>query len=64
MNNLLLYLKDSYREFSQKTTWPSLISLQRSTVIVILATVVFSLLIFAMDKALSTVLQFLYEFNK
>jgi len=64
MNNLIHYLQDSYREFSQKASWPSLVSLQRSTVVVIVATVIFSLLIFLMDKGISTVLEFMYQIFK
>ena len=64
MNNLIHYLQDSYREFSQKASWPSLASLQRSTVVVIVATVIFSLLIFLMDKGISTILEFMYTMFK
>jgi preprotein translocase subunit SecE len=61
MNNLISYLQDSYTEFSQKASWPSLSTLQKSTVVVILATVIFSLLIFGMDKSISTILEFVYQ---
>jgi preprotein translocase subunit SecE len=64
MTNLIHYLKDSYREFAVKASWPSLTVLQRSTVIVIIATAFFSLLIFGMDKAISTILEFVYQLFK
>lgn len=64
MTNLIHYLQDAYREFAQKAAWPSLTVLQRSTVIVIIAAAIFSLLIFGMDKAISTILEFVYQIFK
>ncbi len=64
MTNLIHYLQDSYREFAHKAAWPTLTALQRSTVIVIVATAIFSLLIFGMDKAISTILEFVYQIFK
>jgi len=64
MENLVHYLQDSYREFAQKAAWPTLKDLQRSTVVVIVATAIFSLLIFAMDKSISTILQYVYQIFK
>lgn len=64
MEKLVLYVKDSYNEFAKKAAWPSLAMLQKSTVVVIIATVIFSLLIFGMDKVISTILEFIYEMFK
>ena len=64
MGNLISYLQDSYREFAQKAAWPTLATLQRSTVVVIVATAIFSLLIFGMDKGISTILEFIYSVFK
>jgi len=51
----------SWEEFAHHTTWPTWLNLQRSTVVVIVASLVFALLVFAMDKSLSTVLDFVYN---
>lgn len=64
MKDLVLYLKDAYSEFAQKATWPTLTTLQKSTVIVIVASAIFSLVIFAMDKSISTILEFIYSIFK
>jgi preprotein translocase subunit SecE len=64
MENLVLYLKDSYQEFAKKASWPTLTVLQKSTVVVLVSTVIFSLLIFGMDKSISTILEFVYQIFK
>ncbi len=64
MGNLVHYLQDAYREFALKAAWPTLKELQKSTVIVIIATALFSLLIFGMDKGISTILEFVYQIFK
>ena len=61
MEALRLYLRESLEEFSQRTTWPTWTNLQRSTVVVIVASLVFALIVFAMDKGLSTILDFTYS---
>jgi len=64
MEKLVLYLKDSYQEFAIKAAWPTLTMLQKSTVVVLVATAIFSLVIFGMDKVISTILEFIYEMFK
>jgi preprotein translocase subunit SecE len=61
MENLKLYLKDTYNEFVYKTSWPALSELQKSTVLVAVGSIIFSLIIFAMDKGLSFILENVYE---
>lgn len=61
MEALRSYLRESWEEFAHRTTWPTWLNLQRSTVVVIIASLVFALVVFAMDKGLSTVLDFVYN---
>ncbi len=61
MENIKAYLKDTYNEFAYKTTWPTFSELQKNTVLVGVATIVFALIIFSMDKSLSFVLEMVYE---
>ncbi|MEY2650038.1 MAG: preprotein translocase subunit SecE [Schleiferiaceae bacterium] len=61
MEALRSYLRESWQEFAHRTTWPTWIILQRSAVVVIVASLVFALIVFAMDKGLSTVLDFVYS---
>ena len=61
MSKIITSLQDSWNEFAVKATWPSLSELQKSTVLVIIGTIIFSLVVFGMDKAISTVLEFVYS---
>ena len=61
MEKLKLYLKDTYNEFIYKTSWPTLTELQKSTILVAVGSIIFSLVIFAMDKTLSFVLGSVYD---
>ncbi|NDD80116.1 MAG: preprotein translocase subunit SecE [Flavobacteriia bacterium] len=43
-----------------RVTWPTWISLQKSTLVVIAGSLVFALAIFAMDKVITQVFDFVY----
>ncbi|MDZ7845953.1 MAG: preprotein translocase subunit SecE [Owenweeksia sp.] len=60
MSKVKSYFQDSYQELVHKTSWPSWNDLQKSSVLVAVASVVIALLIFAMDKVISTVLEGFY----
>lgn len=49
MSKITNYVQESYSELVNKVTWPSWTDLQSSTVIVAVASLVISLVIFAMD---------------
>jgi len=49
MRKLINYLKESYVELTKKTTWPSWEKLQSSALLVMLATVILSVLLFVVD---------------
>ncbi len=40
MNKITTYLKDSYKELTEKVSWPTWTQLQQSTMIVLVATLV------------------------
>ena len=61
MEKLKTYLQSSYEEFAKLSTWPTWAELQKSTVLVIVASLMFSLVVFAMDKSLAGALDFLYS---
>ena len=60
MSKIITSLQDSWEEFAVKATWPSLSELQKSTTLVLIGTIIFSLVVFGMDKVISTVLEFIY----
>ncbi|MEL7220961.1 MAG: preprotein translocase subunit SecE [Bacteroidota bacterium] len=49
MDKIRLYIKESYNELVHKVTWPSWSSLQSNTILVIVASIIFALLILVMD---------------
>lgn len=55
------YIKNSYEELTQKVTWPSWNNLQQSTVIVLAATVIITLIVWLMDFISSGTLNFVYS---
>ncbi len=61
MANVLEFIKDSYVEMSQKVTWPTWAQLQNSAVVVLVASIIIALVIFAMDKASSNMLELFYN---
>jgi preprotein translocase subunit SecE len=61
MNKITTYFRESYRELLEKVTWPSWTELQQSTVIVLVATALTTLLVWLMDLVSSTVLHFVYS---
>lgn len=61
MNKITTYLKESYKELSEKVSWPTWSQLQQSTMIVLAATLVITALILAMDFTAGNVLKFIYK---
>jgi preprotein translocase subunit SecE len=61
MNKIANYFKESYKELMEKVTWPTWTQLQQSTMIVLVATLLFTALVAIMDLAAGTVLKFIYK---
>ena len=49
MNKLSTYFSESYRELTQKVTWPNWQQLQQSTMIVLAATLLITAIVWVMD---------------
>jgi preprotein translocase subunit SecE len=64
MNKVSTYFRESYRELTEKVTWPSWMQLQQSTVIVLVATVLITAMVWVMDFASSQILKLIYSFFK
>jgi len=60
MNKLVAYLKDTYNELVYKVSWPARSELIDSTIIVLVASLIIALVVFAMDSAFEQVVKFLY----
>ena len=55
------YFKESYNELVQKVSWPSFPQLQNSTVVVMVASVIFAIVVLLMDISFENVMQAIYK---
>jgi preprotein translocase subunit SecE len=62
MNKVATYFKESYKELLEKVTWPTWEQLQQSTVIVLIATLVITGLVWGMDLVSQSGLKLIYSF--
>ncbi len=60
MRRFINYLKESYAEMTKKVAWPTWDKLQNSAIIVMVASVIFALVIFAMDKVIEVAMKLIY----
>lgn len=49
MANIIQYIEESFGELVHKVTWPTWNQLQSSSIVVLVASIIFALIIFAMD---------------
>ncbi|MCU7692979.1 preprotein translocase subunit SecE [Haoranjiania flava] len=61
MSKFTNYVRDSYHELTQKVTWPTWNNLQQSTIIVLVATIIITLVVWLMDFISSGALNFIYS---
>jgi preprotein translocase subunit SecE len=64
MNKVSTYIRESYHELLDKVTWPTWAQLQQSTVIVLVATVLITAMVWVMDFASNSLLKFVYQLFK
>lgn len=57
---MIQYFKDSAKELRQEVTWPAWTELQQTTIVVIIASVMLALSVWAIDKVWVFLLGFLY----
>ena len=61
VKDMFKYFKNSYNELVHKVTWPSLQQLIGSTKVVLIASVIFAVVVFAMDFAFSELMNQVYK---
>jgi len=61
MAGVVQFIKESYEEMTDKVTWPTWGQLQSSAVLVLVASLIIALVVFAMDKAATAILDALYK---
>jgi preprotein translocase subunit SecE len=62
MNKVSNYFRDSYKELTEKVTWPTWAQLQQSTLVVLGATVIIMGVIALMDLGSNELLKLIYSF--
>ena len=62
MNKITTYFRESYKELIEKVSWPTWAQLQQSTVIVLVATLLITIIVAVMDIASSSLLKLIYSF--
>lgn len=60
MRKFINYLKESYVELTKKVAWPSWKELQNSALLVMVASVIFAVVVFAMDYAFENLMRVIY----
>ena len=60
MRRFINYVKESYAEMTKKVSWPTWEKLQNSAIVVMVASVIFALVIFAMDFCFQHLMSFIY----
>ena len=62
MNKISTYFRESYKELLEKVSWPTWSELQQSTVIVLVATLLTTVIVWIMDVISSSILHLVYSF--
>ncbi len=55
------YFKESYNELVNKVTWPTFAQLQSSTIVVMVASVIFAVVVLAMDLTFENLMSLVYK---
>ena len=58
---MLNYIKESYNELVNKVTWPTFPQLQSSTVVVMVASAIFAIVVLAMDLTFKNMMAAIYK---
>lgn len=61
MNKIANYFKEVYSELVNKTSWPSWSDLSNSARVVMIASVIIALIVFAMDYCFENILKLVYS---
>ncbi len=62
MGSILNYIKDSFSELRDHVTWTPLIELQKMTLVVLVFSVIFALIIWVADTILSEIFKLYFQF--
>jgi len=55
------YIKESYNELVHKVTWPTFSQLQSSTIVVMVASLLFAIVVLVMDVSFENIMAGIYK---
>jgi len=61
MNKIINYIKESYNELVHKVSWPTQQELTSSTVVVMTASLIMAIILFAIDFSFKSIVHFFYD---
>ena len=61
---LLTDIEESYTELRYKTSWPTKGQLIKSAIIVMIASIIISLIVFCMDQVVDSLMHIIYSLGK
>lgn len=59
--NLATYCKESFEELAHKTTWPTRKELTHSAIVVLIASIIIAIVVFAFDFFFEWIMNFIYS---
>ncbi|MDR1671153.1 MAG: preprotein translocase subunit SecE [Alistipes sp.] len=62
MKGLVNYVKEAYAELLHKVSWPTFKELQSSTILVMVASLCFAIVVLAMDVSFEFLMKKIYNF--
>ena len=62
LKSVKLYVQESYDELKNKVTWPTWEELQESAIVISIATIVITLIIFVMDLSFESIMKLIYGY--
>ena len=60
MRRFINYVKESYAELTKKVSWPTWDKLQNSAIVVMVASAIVALVVFAIDFVIEAAMKFIY----
>jgi preprotein translocase subunit SecE len=61
MNKVITFFKEAYDELMHKVTWPKLSELQNSSILVLVASLIFALMIGVFDLGFENAMKWFYN---
>ncbi len=61
MSTLIAFIKDSYVEMTTKVSWPKYAELQNSSILVLVASLIFAIVVGAMDFVYNSAMEWFYK---